>query len=91
MFALSFIFLDTRAWELQAKSMALAIFDETTYAEMQSCFQNKSSASSFLKIFDIWWTISNSKTQCLLRYYLRNVAVPAENKASFLRAMIKWL
>ena len=55
--------------------LSFAIFDETTYAVIQSYFSNESSASGCLKVFNTWRTISNSKTQYSLRNYLGNAAV----------------
>ena len=43
--------------------LALAIFNETTCAAIQSYFLQHSSAAEFLQLFQKWWIISNSKSQ----------------------------
>ena len=55
--------------------LSFAIFDETTYAVIQAYFPNESSASGCLKVFNTWWTISNSKTQYSSHNYLGKAAV----------------
>lgn len=44
-----------------------------------------------MKLFNTWWTISNSKTQYSSRNYLGNAAVDGDNKPAFLRAMASWI
>ena len=75
----------------QSVPLALAIFDETTIAAIQSYFPEKSSAAEFLKLFYKWWIISNSKNQFSSKYYLGNAAVIGDMKSSFLRSMTAWV
>ena len=71
--------------------LALAIFDETTTAAIQSYFPDQSSAVGVLKLFQKWWTISNSKSQFSTTNYLGNAATNGDQKPSFLRAMAAWI
>ena len=64
----------------------LAIFDETTYTAIQSYFPQHSSAAEFLQLFQMWWIISNSKSQFSTTNYLGNAAVLGDEKPAFLRA-----
>ena len=40
---------------------ALAIFDETTSAAIEQYFPERKEAAKFLRLFNTWWIISNSK------------------------------
>ena len=63
--------------------VALSIFHETTSAAVKSYFPDCQDAATFLNLFNVWWTICNSKNQ----YNSNNcIKTPA-----FLRAMAKWL
>lgn len=44
-----------------------------------------------MKLFNTWWTISNSKNQYSSRNYLGNAANDGDNKPTFLRAMANWI
>ena len=46
----------------QSVPLAIAIFDETTSAAIQSYFPQHSSALEFWQLFEKWWIISNSKS-----------------------------
>ena len=43
--------------------VAIAIFHESTSAALTSYFPEKKNEAEFLKLFDTWWIISNSKVQ----------------------------
>ena len=43
--------------------VALAIFHESTSAAVTSYFPEKKNEAEFLKLFNTWWIISNSKVQ----------------------------
>jgi len=43
--------------------LALSIFHETTSAAIISYFSECKAAADFLKVFDKWWNISNSRTR----------------------------
>ena len=47
----------------QNVQLALNIFHESTVAAISSYFPNCNDATSFLKLFNTWWTILNSKDQ----------------------------
>ena len=64
----------------QSVPLALAIFDETTAAAIQSYFPEKSDAIEFLKLFKQWWVLSNSKSRFNTRNYLGNAAVLDDTK-----------
>ena len=71
--------------------LALAIFDETTSATIQSYFPQHSSAAEFLQLFQKCWIVSNSKNQFSTTNYLGNAAVLEDEKLAFLRAFAAWL
>lgn len=53
--------------------LALAIFDESTSAAICSYFPEHNDASSFLKLFNSWWIISNAKYQFDTKNRLGNI------------------
>ena len=71
--------------------LALAIFDETTSAVIQSYFPQHLSTAEFLQWFQKWWIISNSKSQFSTTNDLGNSAVLGDEKPAFLRAFAAWL
>ena len=75
----------------QSVPLALAIFDETTATAIQSYFPEKQSAVEFLKLFNTWWVISNSKAQFSSSNHLGNGVIAGDEKPTFLRAMAKWV
>ena len=46
----------------QSLPLALAIIHETTTAAIESYFPEKNNSADFLRLLNIWWIISNSKT-----------------------------
>ena len=75
----------------QSVPLALAIFDQSTSAALESYHPNRLDASSFLKVINIWWTINNSKQEFNSNYQIGNAAVKDDKKPSFLREFAKWL
>lgn len=75
----------------QSVPLALAIFDETTATAIQSYFPEKRSTVEFLKLFNTWWVISNSKAQFSSSNHLQNGVITGDEKPKFLRTMAKWV
>ena len=61
-------------------SLALSIFDATTSAAIESSYPDRYDASVFLKLINLWWTISIGDT-----------AVEGDDKTLYLRAFADWL
>ena len=47
----------------QSVPLALAIFDQSILAAIESYYPNRLDASSFLKLVNNWWAINNSKQE----------------------------
>ena len=75
----------------QSVPVALAIFEETTSAAINDYFPEKDDAAGFLKLFNVWWKISNSKQRYNSNHRLGNAAAANDNKPEFLRAFADWL
>ena len=75
----------------QSLPLALAIIHETTTAAIESYFPEKNNSADFLRILNIWWIISNSKTQFLPNNPLGNAAIIGDNKPEFLRSFAAWV
>jgi hypothetical protein len=71
--------------------VALAIFHESTSAGIKYHFPDRDDASEFLKLFNTWWTIANSKQRFNSHHRLGNAAVANDNKPRFLREFADWL
>ena len=71
----------------QNAQLALDIFNETTVAAISSYFPNCNDAVGFLKLFNTWWTISNSKDQYCFGNYIGRAAIQNDNKPGFLHEM----
>lgn len=63
----------------QDVNLALNIFHETTSAAIQSYFPNEYLASKFLKLFILWWVVSNSKMK-YSNNIIGNAAVMGDGK-----------
>ena len=70
----------------QSVPLALAIVHETTTAAIESYFPEKNNCVDFLRLLNIWWIISNSKTQFLPNKPLGIAAKIGRNKSEFLRS-----
>ena len=47
----------------QSVPLALAIYHESTAAALRSYYPHREDAAAFLNLINIWWTISNSKSE----------------------------
>ena len=74
--------------------LALAIINETTTAATESHFPEKNNSADFLRLLNICWIISNSKTQFHPNNPLGSAAKIGDNKSEFLRSfaacVAKW-
>ena len=75
----------------QNVQLALNIFRETTVAAISYYLPNSNDAVGFLKLFNTWWTISNSKYRYCFDHYIGRPAIQNDNKPGFLREMAAWL
>ena len=74
----------------QGVPLAVAIFDQSTSAGIESYYPNRLDASSFLKLVNIW-TINNSKQEFNTNFRIGNAAVKDDKKPLFLREFAIWL
>ena len=75
----------------QSVPLALNIFDETTSAAIISYFPNETAAAGFLRLINIWWTISNSKVMFNTNNRIGNAAIPGDKKSQFFRVFATWI
>ena len=75
----------------QSVPLALNIFDQSTAIALTVYFSEATDASEFVKLLNIWWTISNSKEQFNNNYRLGNAAILGDKKPEFLRAFANWI
>ena len=75
----------------QNVQLALENFHETTVAAISSYFPNCNDAIGFLKLFNTWWAISNSKDQYCFSNYIGTAAIQYDHKPEFLREIATWL
>ena len=54
-------------------------------------FPEKTDAAEFLNLFNVWWTISNSKKRDNFSHRLGNAAVVNDRKPQFLRKFADWV
>ena len=74
----------------QNAPFALTIFHESTSADFTSYFPEEKNEAEFLKLFNTWWIISNSKVQ-FSNQILDHVAKKVDKKAEFCRALLNWI
>ena len=74
----------------QSQPLALAIFDQSTSAAIESYYPNRLDASSFLKLVNIWWTINNNKQEFNANFRIGNATVKDDKKSLFLREFANW-
>ena len=70
--------------------VALAIFPESTSGALTSYFPEKKNEAEFLKIFNTWWIISNSKVQ-FSNHILGHAAKAGDGMSEFCRALADWV
>ena len=75
----------------QSVPLALNIFDRSTAVAITEYFPESNDASEFVKLINIWWTISNSKQETNHNFRLGNAAVLGDNKPEFLRDFADWI
>ena len=75
----------------QSVPPALAVFEESTAAGIKTYFPERDDAAGFLRLFNVWWKISNSKQRYDSSNRLGNAATLGDNKPEFLRAFADWL
>ena len=71
--------------------LALASIYEMTTAAIESYFPEKNISVDFLRLLNIWWIISNSKTQFLPNNPFGNAAITGDNKSEFLISFAAWV
>ena len=74
----------------QSVPLALAIFDPTTSAAIESYFPESNAAAQFLRLINLWWTISNSKQQFNMNFHRGDAAKANDCKPTFLRKLADW-
>ena len=75
----------------QSVPLALSIFDRSTAVAITEYFPNSKDSSDFLKLINIWWTVSNSKQRFNNNYRLGNAAITGDYKPKFLREFADWV
>ena len=75
----------------QSVPLALNIFDRSTAVGITEYFPERTDASEFVKLINIWWTISNSKQEKNSNFRLGNAAVLGDQKPEFLREFADWI
>ena len=75
----------------QSVPLALSIFDATTSAALQNYFPDKKDAAMFLKLINLWWVMSNSKTQFNMNHHSGDAAKKFDHKPEFFRALAQWV
>ena len=70
--------------------LALAIFNPTTSATIESYFPESNAAAQFLRLINLWWTISNSKQQFNMNFHREDAAKANDCKPAFLRKLADW-
>lgn len=75
----------------QSVPLALAIFDATTSAAIDSYYPERKDAAMFLRLINIWWTMSNSKSRFNGNFHIGDAARPDDSKPEFLRQLSQWV
>jgi hypothetical protein len=75
----------------QSVSLALAIFHESTSAAIRSYYPECEDAAAFLNLINVWWTISNLKSEYNSNNYLGNAIKKSDEKINFLFDMANWI
>ena len=75
----------------QSVPLALAIFDFTTSAALESYFPDRMDAATFLKLINLWWTMSNSNAKYNMNFRVGDAAVLNDGKPLFFRELSKWI
>ena len=75
----------------QSVPPVLANIHETTTATIKSYFPEKNNSADFLRLLNIWWIISNLKTQFFPNNPLGNAAITGANKSELVRSFAAWV
>ena len=75
----------------QSVPLALSIFDATISAAIESYCPDRYNVSRFLKLINLWWTMSDSKQRYNTNFRIGDAAVEGDNETLFLRAFADWL
>lgn len=75
----------------QNVTLALNIFDHSTAVAITEYFPGRQDAAEFLKLINIWWTISNSKNRYNNSFRVGNAVVEGDKKPLFLRSFADWI
>ena len=67
----------------QSVPLALAIFDRSRSAAIESYYPNRLDISSVLKLVNIWWTINNSKQEFNTNFQIGKAADKGDKKLCF--------
>ena len=62
-----------------------------TSAALESYFPKRKDAATFLKLINLWWTMSNSKTRLNMNFHLGDAAKLNDGKPLFFRKLAKWI
>ena len=68
-----------------------AILHEMNTGAIESYFPEKNNSANFLRLLNIWWIITNSKTQFPPNNPLGNAPIIGDNKPEFLRSFAAWV
>lgn len=74
----------------QSVPLAISIVHDTTITAIESYFPERKDVSQFLKIFNTWWKISNSK-QRFSSDVISNAIVAGDNKTDFYKSLASWI
>ena len=74
----------------QSLPLALVIFDPTTSAAIESYFPESNAAAQFLRLINLWWTMSNSKQQFNMNFHRGDAAKANDCKPTFFRKLADW-
>ena len=74
----------------QRVPLALLIFHPTPSAAIFIYSQERQDAAAFLKLINMWSTISNSQQQFNTNYAIGNAACAGNEKPQFLRKVANW-
>ena len=75
---------------MQSVPSALAIFNPTSSAAIETCFPECNAAAQFLRLINLWWKISNSKHQFNMNFHRGDAAKANNCKPTFLRKLADW-
>ena len=74
----------------QNVSLALAIFHDTTIVACKAYFPERGDVRNFLKLFNTWWTISNSRQQ-FVSNPMGNAITAYDGKIEFLEKLANYI